>query len=158
MKRKYISWKTRCASAVLALMDQTDPGGLGYAEAKLMTEDQFLSLFQWDHNMLHAFEGEDRDSYYNLTPMLIMAHRRKTKADAKIIAKSKRIRKRQSLVEIGHLLANAVKDNRASPSEAVAEAMTEGFLRGVRMGKRKMQSRGFDKTRRKKMSGKVEKR
>jgi hypothetical protein len=188
-----------------------------YDDAKKMTEDQFLSLFEWDHNMLVSSGHEDIDMFWNLTPLFRKAHREKTKADAKIIAKSRRIRKRQSLVEVGHLLAEAVHDQRASPSEAVAEALTEGFLRGVQKGKRmsappalrllqagerelkkrkpssvpevdwkvgptvgaywmsdtgqlykyekgkpkpvkKIQSRGFDKTRSRKMSGKVVKR
>ena len=85
MKRKHISWKTKCAAALLHAMRD-----VAYDDAKKMTEDQFLSLWQFDHNMLHAFEDENRDVYWNLTPMLIMAHRRKTKADAKVIAKSRR--------------------------------------------------------------------
>ena len=134
-KRKHISWKTKCASAVLALMNETDPGGLSYADAKLMTEDQFLSLFHWDHNILHETGHEDADKFWNLAPMLIRAHREKTKADAKIIAKSRRIRRKEfaRLVEMSGI-------TREPP-----------LLR-------KLQSRGFDKTLRKRMDGRVEKR
>lgn len=151
--RKHVSWKTKYASALLAL------GHIPYADAKQMTEDQIISLYHVDHfPHLHSSEHPDRDAYWNLTPHLIQAHRTKTKTDAKVIAKSRRIRKRQSLVAIGHMLAEAVRDQRASPSEAVAEAMTEGFLRGVQKGKRTIQSRGFNKTLRKRMDGKVVKR
>ena len=57
MKRKHISWKTKCAAALLHAMRD-----IAYDDAKKMTEDQFLSLWQFDHNMLHAFEDENRDN------------------------------------------------------------------------------------------------
>ena len=152
MARKSLSLKTRLASALLAL------GHIPYADAKEMTADQLISLYHFDHGMLHESEHPQRDMYWNITPRLIKAHRDKTKQDAAIIAKGRRIRKRQLLVEVGHMLARAVEDHRASPSEAVAEALTEGFVRGVRFQKRKLRSRGFDKTRRRRMDGTVTKR
>jgi|SRR5262245_22421541 len=83
-KRKRISDRTKLAATLLALHD------VPYEHAKLMSEDQIISLYHWDHNALHAFEGGDE--FWNLTPMLIAAHRQKTKLDAAKIAKSKRIR------------------------------------------------------------------
>lgn len=126
--RKHTSWKTKYASALLAL------GHIPYDDAKLMTEDQIISLYQLDHNILHETGNPDRDKFWNLTPMLIQTHRQKTKADAKIIAKSRRIRAwkpiwRDMLVEL--------------PTQPVEKV-------------RKLTSRGFDKTLRKKMNGKVE--
>jgi len=147
-RRKHISWKTKCAAALLHAMRD-----VAYDDAKKMTEDQFLSLFQWDHNMLHAFEGEDRDSYYNLTPMLIMAHRRKTKADAKIIAKSKRIRAKNKTPEIVWKAGPTIGAYWMGP-DGFYEVHDGGKLKRVS----KIRSRGFDKRYRKKMSGKVVKR
>jgi hypothetical protein len=178
VKRKHISWKTKCASSLIAPCRNCGYVPFYYDDAKKMTEDQLLSLFHFDHNILHETGDPDVDKFWNLAPMLIMAHREKTKQDAKVIAKGRRIRKRHSLVEIGHMLAVAVDEERASPSEAVAEALTEGFVRGIEhqkrasispsmkllklgereLRKRKLQSRGFDKTRRRKMDGTVVKR
>lgn len=83
MARKHISFKTKLASALLALDD------VPYLEAKQMTEDEFISRYQFDHNILHAVEVVDHFS--NLRPMLIAAHREKSRADAKTVAKVRRI-------------------------------------------------------------------
>lgn len=145
MKRQHISWKTRCAAAVLDAQLVRERFGLyphrWYDDAKRMTEDQFLSLFHFDHNILHATEDENRDKFWNLTPMLIQAHKTKTKLDAKVIAKSRRILRKAGL-EIRPV----------HPTMAILKA-AEQELR-----KRKIRSRGFDKTLTKKMSGKVVKR
>jgi len=133
-RRKHISWKTRCAAALLSTFQCRNM----YDDAKQMTEDQFLSLFHWDHNILHSTEHEDRDQFWNLTPMLIRAHREKTKSDAAIVAKSRRIRKK--------LLA----DGLMPPG---IHAATEHLFT-----KRTLRSRGFDKTLRKKLDGTVVKR
>lgn len=85
--RAHISNKTMLASALLAL------GHVPYAHAKLMTEDQIISLYQWDHNVLHAIEIINE--FWNLTPKLIMEHRRKSAKDKGIIAKSDRILERE---------------------------------------------------------------
>src|SRR5262249_53629299 len=118
MRRKHISWKTKCAAALLCV--RYDPP-IPYDDVKKMTEDQFLSLFHWDHNILHTNNAVDE--FWNLTPMLISAHRENTNQDAKNIAKSKRIR-----------------------------------FHGMKDKKRKIRSRGFDKTLRRKMDGTVTRR
>jgi len=175
-RRKHISWKTRCAAALLDGCLVRERFGLAprrwYDDAKKMTEDQFLSLFQFDHNMLHAFGDENRDAFWNFTPRAIREHREKTKRDAKIIAKSKRIRRH------GHSLVfnpEAARDLRESPVKVMAEVFHEGVVEGreetnkkwieeanrpggaVRWV-RKIHSRGFDKTLRKKVDGTVLKR
>jgi len=138
MKRKHISWKTKCASALVAPCRNCGYVLFDYDDTKLMTKDQLLSLFHFDHNILHETGHEDRDKYWNLAPKLIREHREKTKQDAKIIAKSRRIRKR--------LLA----DGLMPPS---IHAATEHLF-----PTRKLRSRGFDKTLRKKLDGTVVKR
>lgn len=185
-KRKHISWKTKCASALLNAMREHPPFPfVDYDDAKQMTEDQFLSLFQWDHNILHETGSPDVDKYWNLTPMLIKAHREKTKTDAAIIAKGRRIRqKERGIVELSREIREFAREN---PDRALAEAFMQGTYEGKKeannlwtkeanrpggalqwttllkagereLKKRKIQSRGFDKTKRKKMDGTVVKR
>ena len=132
-KRKHISLKTRCASLLVQL------GLIPYADAKQMTEDQVLSLFHVDHNILHESEHEDRDKFWNLTHRYIADHREKTKRDVIIISKGRRLRNRW--------VAGMMK---LYDSAARAERLERK--------KRKIQSRGFDKTLRKKMDGTVERR
>ena len=86
-RRKHLTLKTKLASALMAL------GYVPYADCKQMTEEQFLSLFQYDHNALHVHDGTDE--YWNLTPMLIVAHREKTKRDAGVIAKVRKLTRAQ---------------------------------------------------------------
>lgn len=171
VKRKHISWKTKCASALLCMIADRQGMGSWYGDAKNMTEDQFLSLFHFDHNILHETGHDDRDQFWNLTPMLIQAHREKTKTDAKVIAKSKRIRRE------GHgliLSPEARQELRGgNPADVLREVFCEGLYEGRQKANaawvqeanrpggavrwaRKIQSRGFDKRFRKKMDGTVE--
>jgi hypothetical protein len=136
-KRKHISWKKKYACALLKL------GDIPYGHAREMTADQMISLYHVDHNILHETENENVDQWWNLTPVLISAHRIKTKADAKIIAKSRRIRKWKHH-EVGIPMV---------VSSELAEQLPSSWVRPA-----KIRSRGFDKTLRKKMSGKVERR
>ncbi len=82
-RRRAISLKTKLASALLAL------GHIPYDDAVLMSEDQFISLYHFDHAKLHAIDPDDR--FFNLTPMLIAEHRIKSRKDTSIVAKTKRI-------------------------------------------------------------------
>jgi len=143
--RKHISWKTKCAAALLNLRCERDMSM--YDDAKRMTEDQFLSLFQWDHNILHETEDPNRDMFWNLSPMFIAAHRKKTKTDAKIIAKSRRIRKK---------LEETVKgiDALISASKFAHLIEASGLTREPLL-LRTLRSRGFDKTKTRGVNGKV---
>src|SRR5258708_10808167 len=63
---------------------------VSYEPSKLMTADQIISLFHFDHYPIrHADGGPDEP--WNLPPRLIKAHRVKTKRDVKEIAKGRRI-------------------------------------------------------------------
>lgn len=53
-----------------------------------------IALFQFDHIVLHAMEGEDR--WWNLDPLEIAPHREKSRHDTSIVAKAKRIAKRET--------------------------------------------------------------
>jgi hypothetical protein len=86
--RKHISLKTKLASALLMLKD------IPYEESKGMSAEQIISLYQFDHGILHATEPIDEP--WNLTPRLIHEHRQKSKKDTAIVAKSRRIEKKWS--------------------------------------------------------------
>jgi len=83
MKRRKITLKTKLAAALLKL------GDIPYDDAKTMGEDNLISLYQWDHNILHAHDGPD--AFWNIEPKLIREHREKTKNDIAIAAKIKRL-------------------------------------------------------------------
>ena len=171
-KRKHVSLRKRCAIFALAL------GDVPYLDAKKMTEDQILSLYQFDHNMLHESGHADSEKFWNFTPRLIKAHREKTKRDAAIIAKGRRIRQKDRAAAFLHW--SKLMNSPARPVvELMGQAVMHGFEEGARSAyeriqrppnlyaerynaidwskkpKRKIRSRGFDKTKCRKMDGTV---
>lgn len=141
MGRKRLSLKTKLASALLAL------GDIPYNDAKGMTEAQLISLYQFDHNMFHESGHPQRDMYWNIIPRLIKAHRDKTRQDAAIIAKGKRIRRKldDSAQRLAALRRSVLRD------------LTHGNT-APRRATQRLKSRGFDKRFRRRMDGTVEKR
>jgi len=146
-KRKHISDRTKWAATLLAL------GDVPYDDAKEMHEDQIISLYQYDHNVLHTNKETARsvgllhvDHFSNLTPRLIREHREKTKNDLGLIAKSKRLRKRMEAA-LRDLETTGIAVERISWDEMKKVAV-----------KRKLRSRGFDRTLTRKFSGQVVKR
>ena len=184
MGRKYISWKTKTAAALAELGNARY--GIPYTDVKRMTEDQFLSLWEWDHNIFHSgtrllappkglglkFTPLDPDVFWNLTPMPIKPHLAKTKRDLRIIAKGRRIRKKRGITDkmirdelwpglavVGEMtkaLSAGLREGAASAYERLGKSdrYSENYKR-INWNKRKLRSRGFDKTKRRKMSGKV---
>ena len=61
-----------------------------------MTADQVISLFVFDHGILHAISPINEP--YNLTPRLIAEHREKTRRDIAIVAKVKRLERKYSVL------------------------------------------------------------
>jgi hypothetical protein len=160
MKRKHISWKTKCASTLIAPCRNCGYVLFDYDDAKLMTEDQLLSLLHWDHNILHETGHKDRDKYWNLTPKLIKEHREKTKQDAKVVAKGKRIRAKLSRDAAGagnHVARLRLAPLRTDPDEAGGVNFRASSIRPL-SGSHKLRSRGFDKTRTRGFDGKVRER
>jgi hypothetical protein len=143
MSRKRISDRTKLAAALLAR------GDVPYDHAKLMHEDQLISLYQFDHGILHETEHEDRDKFWNIAPLLIRTHRAKTKLDLRAIAKSRRLRKAHEQFRKSFAMMEAFQ--REENEKIAARIFNEGITRKIR-------SRGFDKTRRRKMDGTVESR
>ncbi len=98
-KRGHISLKTKLVAALCQMMHEVDGKLeliLTHDEAKALSEDQILSLFNFDHDPIpHAEGGED--AHYNLTPKLIPGHRKKTATvDVPGIAKRKRVAKAEA--------------------------------------------------------------
>ena len=89
--RKKISDKTKLAAALLTL------GDVPYEDAKQMTADQIVSLYQFDHfPILHGIEAIDEP--WNLVPRLIIPHRKKSGIDKGIIAKVGRIARKHARI------------------------------------------------------------
>jgi hypothetical protein len=146
MRRKRISWKTKYASALLALDD------ILYTHATKMTEDHIISLYHIDHNILHETGHPDRNKFWNLTPKLIAEHREKTKQDLKIIAKSRRIRNAAGAGNHEARLGKAPL--RTGPDGVNGVNFRRPSIRSS-SGPHKIRSRGFDKTRKRKWDGTV---
>lgn len=83
-KRAHISLKTKLAAAICQLF------AIPHEDAKVMSEEQVLSLAHWDHYpILHAHGGPD--VHWNLMARLILSHREKSKADTTTVYKVYRI-------------------------------------------------------------------
>lgn len=91
--RKHISLKTKLAAALRCMMVEQDGKlvpAISYEDAKGMTEDQVLTLFNFDHGIHHVIS--QNDEHWNLTPRFIAEHRAKTATvDRPMIAKSARL-------------------------------------------------------------------
>lgn len=133
--RAYIGLKTKLASALLVV------GGIPHEHAKLMTEDQVLSLFQWHHFPIpHGHDGAD--VHHNLTPILIKPHRNyEAKIGRPMMAKVDRLS--QAHADFRRKLLARDDFQHAGPQ----------YLERGR--KRRIQSRGFDKTKTRTFRGKV---
>src|SRR5215831_6041410 len=164
-KRKRPSLETKLAAMTVLFFD------IPYLDAKKMTPQQVNSLVQWDHNILHETGHPDRDRLWNLTPRLIREHREKTKRDAKIIAKSRRLRAawenaplgagNQAMLAMADAVSAGIREGVRESYDRISRKpnkFSEGWNRVFDKHKRKIESRGFDKTKRRKMDGTVEKR
>lgn len=131
--RKAPNLTKKLASSLLAR------GEIPYDDATLMTDDQFISLYQFHHNIRHAEGGTDHFS--NFEPMLIAAHKKRTaEIDVPAIAKGKRLRKTQS----------AHDARMAAQTEPSLDRALDYLL-----PKRGLRSRGFDKTKSRGFDNKV---
>lgn len=69
--------------------------GIPVEHAKLMTDEQIISLVQFDHILYHSQHKTEPwvDEHWNLDPLSITGHRVKTKSDLRQIGKTRRISK-----------------------------------------------------------------
>lgn len=89
--RKPPNKTTKLASALLQIKGDDGQALIPWEDAKLMTAEQIISLFQWDHYPFRHEAGGPAEAW-NLVPRFIREHREKTaKIDAPEIAKIKRI-------------------------------------------------------------------
>jgi hypothetical protein len=130
-RRAHIPDKTKLASALLAL------GLIDYEHAKAMGRDNFLSLFQFDHGILHGVEVNNE--FWNLTPRLILEHREKSGKDTGIVAKVKRI-SRANDASMTRLLAKLTGKDTPPTRRSRIPARISAW---PPKGSRKMQSRSF---------------
>jgi hypothetical protein len=98
-KRAHIPDRVKLASALLQMLRPNDAGQLvpviPHDHARLMTADQIISLFQFDHHPILKSDGGP-DEPWNLDPRPIREHREKTaKVDVPQIAKTRRVVKSQ---------------------------------------------------------------
>lgn len=94
-KRAHISDRTKLAATLLQMLRPNEVGQLvpiiPHAHAKLMTADQIISLFHFDHYPLRKADGGP-DEPWNLEPRPIREHREKTaKVDVPGMAKERRV-------------------------------------------------------------------
>jgi 5-methylcytosine-specific restriction endonuclease McrA len=85
-RRKHIPLPEKLAAALSLLLNEEERTKL---REKRVTAKTVISLFEFDHAVLHALGGAD--SWFNLTPTLKSPHREKSKRDTSIVAKVKRI-------------------------------------------------------------------
>jgi hypothetical protein len=132
-KRGYIRAADKIASL---LADRLPPEQRAALRQLKPPAAQVMSMFDWDHIVLHAFDGAN--DWHNLQPMLRAEHREKSRRDTSIVAKTKRIRQ-----------ANALHNERMLDlGKAVADRFIENSetLRLFR-AKRRWPSRSFPKGR-----------
>lgn len=93
-RRAHISLKRKLAATLLTIVRPNEDGVMepviDYESAKNMTDEMIISLFAFDHGVLHAYGGPDEA--WNLTPRPIQEHRIKTaKTDTPAFHKSRRL-------------------------------------------------------------------
>jgi hypothetical protein len=92
--RDHISMETKLAAALLAL------GHIPYEHAKLMTAAQIISLYNFDHYPIRKADNGP-DEPWNLVPLGIMAHRKKTAdKDVPELRKADRLAKARAALDV----------------------------------------------------------
>jgi hypothetical protein len=117
-KRAHISDRTKLAATLLQMLRPNDAGQLvpviPHDHAKLMTADQIISLFQFDHYPLRK-EAGGPDEPWNLEPRPIREHRVKTATiDVPQVAKNRRVTKAQAEFQRRLLAKDAGEPREAS--------------------------------------------
>lgn len=121
--RSHISLKTKLAAAICELL------AIPHEHAKLITEDQVLSLVNWDHYPIRRHDGlvlgmtvAEVDHHSNIVPKTIMAHRKKTaEIDQPQIAKTKRTH----ITQAQHAAVMAAKTGQIDQLAAALEPLAD---------------------------------
>ena len=86
-RRKKISDRTKLAALTCIFLE------LPHEKAKEMSENEVIALLgEWDHYPIRHADGGP-DTHWNLRPLFSADHKVKTKADAKDMAKERKVRK-----------------------------------------------------------------
>ena len=130
MSKQHIPLRAKLASALLQMLRPDENGELvriiPHEDAKQMTDEQVISVFQFDHYPLREADGGPTIGW-NLEPRPIKEHREKTaKIDLPEMAKSRRIREDQEAFQRRVLARDGGEERPRS-----------------RWPSRKLQSRGF---------------
>lgn len=88
-KRDYIPLPEKLAATLACFLPQDQRDDL---RSRKVPASEVLSLFHFDHIVLHAFDGSDL--WWNLDPKLVKSHREKSKRDTSIVAKAKRLNRK----------------------------------------------------------------
>lgn len=132
--RRQPTLKCRLAAALCALTDGSGQRLIPHEHAKLMSEDDVISLFHFDHYPIRHEAGGPL-AHWNLDPRMIPDHRMKTATiDVPQVAKAKRL----DLAETVHKAALASK---AGDYTRAAEILAGAPKQPRR--KQKIQSKGF---------------
>lgn len=83
-KRGHINLTEKLAAALSLLLPSAQRDDLR-RRTPPAPASEVVSLFQFDHAVLHCHDGSDE--WHNLTPMLIAAHREKSRRDNTVVAK-----------------------------------------------------------------------
>ena len=135
--RKYISLREKLAAALSMLLPAEQRDDL---RERKVSAKSVIALFDQDHNILHAFGGEDR--WWNLTPLLRAAHREKARRDTSIVAKSVRIVADEAEHQ-ARMAEKAGEERRAAILRAAVESA--GRARPRRPWPKQKISRGFQR-------------
>lgn len=133
--RGYISLKEKLASVLCQSLVDDGTGRfvprIPHDEAKLLTADQVLSLFQWDHYPKRKTDG-GTDEHHNLMARFTRAHRTKTATiDVPQIRKADRLR-RANDAAVNRLLAREPKPSAPSRWPRGRKIQSRGFQTGGR--------------------------
>lgn len=129
LPRKSIGLRTKLAATLCALTDARGERIISHDHARQLSEEQVLSLFQFDHYPI-PHEGGGPDAHWNLDPRLIADHRIKSATiDTPRAAKIKRIAKAIQ----AHSAAMLHKATGAPPApEKRSRLQGRGFAKGPR--------------------------
>lgn len=105
--RAHIPLKTQLAAALLQIVDKNGVRLISHEDAKKMTADQVISLFQRDHDPIpKAVPFNGPDEHWNLTWRLIAPHAHKTnkdngtgRSDRQVIARTRKSIKKKKARE-----------------------------------------------------------
>lgn len=113
MKRKAIRKDEYLAAALACLLPQDERDAMRRAK---VPAEEVLRMFSPDHIGLHCFDAPDRDEWHNLTPIRRPAHKEKSRRDASIAAKVKRLMPRPAPAEPAREVSRPKRRIAARPS------------------------------------------